>query len=73
MVLGLSLGVVKMVTRVSVGGLILIVLGLLIVIVHALNMSKLLGVETMLPELGVILIGIAVQLLGLGVILVSKK
>jgi hypothetical protein len=62
-----------MVTRVSLSGLFLIVLGLLIVIVHALNMSILFSVETILRELGIIVVGIAVQLLGLGLILVSKK
>ncbi len=62
-----------MVTRVSLSGLVLIVLGLLIVIVHALNMSSLFSVETILRELGIILVGISVQLFGLSVILVSKK
>ena len=62
-----------MITRVSLSGLVLIVLGLLIVIVHALNMSSLFSVETILRELGIILVGIAVQLFGLSVILVSKK
>lgn len=62
-----------MVNKVSLGGLILIAIGLVIVIVHALNMGNLSGIDYLLPELGVILIGIAVQLLGLGVILVSKK
>lgn len=63
----------KMITRASIGGLVLVVIGLLIVIEHALNLSNLFSVESMLPEIGVIIIGIAVQLLGLGVILVSKK
>jgi hypothetical protein len=62
-----------MVTRVSMAGLVLIVIGLLIVIVHALDMSNHFSVEAMLPSLGLILVGIAVQLLGLGVILVSKN
>jgi len=43
------------------------------VIVHAVNLAHLYSVVTLVPELGVLLIGIAVQLLGLGAILVSKK
>lgn len=62
-----------MVTKGSLGGLALILIGLLIVVVHALNLSSLYSVEFMLPEFGVILIGISVQLLGLGVMLLSKK
>ena len=62
-----------MVTRVYLAGLVLIVIGLLIVIVHALDVSNPFSVEALLPSLGLILVGIAVQLLGLGVILVSKK
>jgi hypothetical protein len=54
-------------------GLVLIALGLLIVIVHALDMSNHFSVEAMLPSLGLILVGIAIQLTGLGIILVSKK
>jgi hypothetical protein len=54
-------------------GLVLLILGLLIVIVHALNLSNLSSVETILPKFGIILIGIAVQILGLGIILISKK
>ncbi len=64
---------VRMVSRLSIGGLVLLGIGLLIVIVHAFNMSNLSSIETMVPELGVTLIGIAVQLLGLGIVLVSKK
>ncbi len=60
-------------SKVTIGGFIIIIVGLIIVIVHALNMGTLDSVQTMLPELGLILIGIAVQLLGLGAILVSKK
>ncbi len=59
--------------RGSMGGLVLIIIGLVIVIVQALNMSNLLGVEGMLRSLGLVLIGVAVQLLGLGVMLVSGK
>ncbi len=55
------------------GGLVLIIIGLVIVIVQALNMSNLSGVEGMLRSLGLVLIGVAVQLLGLGVMLVSGK
>jgi len=62
-----------MIARTSIAGLILIVLGLIVVIVHALNMSNLHDVNTLFPELGVLLVGIAVQLLGLGVILVNRK
>ena len=62
-----------MISRTSIAGLFLIILGLSIVVVHALNMSNLFSVDTLLPELGVILIGLAVQILGLGVILVSRK
>lgn len=62
-----------MVTRVTLSGLFLIVLGLLIVIVHALNMSNFHSVDTLLPELGLILVGMAVQLLGLGIVIVGKK
>ncbi len=63
----------ELVTRVSLAGLVLIVLGLLVVIVHALNMSHLHGVDFLLPELGIVLIGIAVQILGLALILLSRK
>jgi hypothetical protein len=62
-----------MISRTSIAGLFLIVLGLAIVIVHALNMSNLFSVDTLLPELGVILVGLAVQILGLGMIVVSRK
>ena len=62
-----------MVNRIFVGGLGLIVIGFVIVIVHALNMGKLSGVDSLLPELGLVLIGIAVQLLGLGIVLIGKK
>ncbi len=55
------------------GGLILIIIGLVIVIVQALNMSNLIGVEVLLRSLGLALIGVAVQLLGLSVMLVGKK
>ncbi len=61
------------VNRLSKGGLFLIVVGLGIVIVQALNLGNLFGVEAMLRDLGLILIGIAVQLLGIGVILVGKE
>jgi hypothetical protein len=62
-----------MVTKLAVGGFILVTIGLLIVIAQALNMGTLFSVENMLRSLGLILIGIAVQLLGLGLLLVSKK
>ncbi len=62
-----------MVTRISLSGVALIVIGLLIVIVHALNMGNLHSVDTQLPELGIVLVGIAVQFLGLGIVTVSKK
>ena len=61
-----------MLTKTAVGGFVLIVIGLLIVIVQALNMSNLLTVEQLLRSLGLVLIGIAVQLLGLGLLLVNK-
>ena len=61
-----------MLTKTAVGGFVLIVIGLLIVIVQALNMSNLFTVEQLLRSLGLILIGIAVQLLGLGLLLVNK-
>ncbi len=59
--------------RGSLGGLILIIVGLVIVIVQALNMSNLFIIEDLLRSLGLILVGVALQLLGLGAILVSKK
>ncbi len=59
--------------RGSIGGLVLIIIGLVIVVVQALNMSNLFSVEDMMRSLGLVLIGVAVQLLGLGVMLVSKK
>ncbi len=62
-----------MITRVSMAGLVLTGLGLLIVIVHALNMSHLYGENSLLPELGIILVGMAVQLLGLGLVLAGKS
>jgi hypothetical protein len=62
-----------MVTRISWAGLVLIAVGLFIVIVHALDMSNHFSVEAMLPDLGLVLVGIAVQLLGLGIILVGKN
>ena len=62
-----------MVTKIAIGGLILVAIGLLIVIVQALNMSTLFSIEDMLRTLGLILIGIAVQLMGLGLLLVGKK
>ncbi len=62
-----------MVTRLSLSGLVLIVIGLLIVTVDTLNMGSLLSVETMLRELGIVLIGLSVQLLGLGIVIVDKK
>ena len=61
------------ITKLSISGLILIIIGLVIVIVHALNMGFLSGVDYLLPELGIILVGIAVQLLGLGVVIVDRK
>lgn len=45
----------------------------MIVIVQALNMSNLFIVEDLLRSLGLVLIGVAVQLLGLGAILFSKE
>ncbi len=57
----------------STGGLVLIIVGLVIVIVQALNMGNLFDVEAMLRSLGLVLVGVAVQLLGLGLMLVSKK
>jgi hypothetical protein len=62
-----------MVTKLAVGGFILVTIGLLIVIAQALNMGTLFSVQNMLRSLGLILIGVAVQLLGLGLLLVSKK
>ena len=62
-----------MATKMAIGGFILTAIGLLIVIVQALNMSNLFFVEPMLRSLGLILIGIAVQLLGLGFLLFDKK
>ncbi len=62
-----------MVTRVSVAGLFLLVLGLLIVVVHALNMSEQVSIQANLRELGIVLVGLAVQLLGLGMALFGKK
>jgi hypothetical protein len=62
-----------MVTKVSLGGLALIVIGLIVVIVHALNLYHVYSIEFMLPEFGLILIGISIQLLGLGVIQSGKK
>ena len=64
--------IIKLLTKTAVGGFVLIVIGLLIVIVQALNMSNLLTVEQLLRSLGLVLIGIAVQLLGLGLLLVNK-
>ncbi len=60
-------------SRVSIGGFVIIVLGLIIVIVHALNLVNQFTVQATLSELGVILIGIAVQLMGLGAILLGRK
>jgi len=62
-----------MATKMAISGLVLMAVGLLIVIVQALNMSTLFLVEPMLRSLGLIQIGIAVQLLGLGLLLVDKK
>jgi hypothetical protein len=62
-----------MVTKLMAGGFLLVAIGLLIVIVQALNMNTLFSVENLLRSLGLILIGISVQLLGLGLLLVSKK
>ena len=62
-----------MFTRISWAGLVLIAVGLFIAIVHALDMSNHFSVEAMVPDLGLVLVGIAVQLLGLGLILVSKN
>jgi hypothetical protein len=67
------LSAVRMVTKIAIGGFVLLAVGLLIVIVQALNMSMLFSFEDMLRSLGLILIGIAVQLLGLGILLVGKK
>jgi len=64
---------VNMVARLPLAGLIAVFLGLLIVIVQALNMSNLFGVEAMLRSLGLVLVGISLQLLGLGLIFVGKK
>ena len=61
-----------MATKTAIGGFVLIAIGLLIVIIQALNMSNLLTVEQLLRSLGLVLIGIAVQLLGLGLLLVNK-
>ena len=63
---------VEMATKTAIGGFVLIAIGLLIVIIQALNMSNLLTVEQLLRSLGLVLIGIAVQLLGLGLLLVNK-
>ncbi len=60
------------INRLSRVGLFLIVVGLGIVIVQALNLGNLFGVEAMLRDLGLVLIGVAVQLLGIGVILAGK-
>jgi len=62
-----------MASRTSLAGLVVIFLGLLIVIVQALNMNNLFSVENMLRSLGLILIGVAVQLAGLGLMLLNKK
>ncbi len=62
-----------MVTKIAIGGFILTAVGLLIVIIQALNMGNLFSVESMLRSLGLILIGVAVQLLGLGFLLFDKK
>jgi hypothetical protein len=62
-----------MATKITKGGFVLLAIGLLIVIVQALNMSTLFNFEDMLRSLGLILIGIAVQLLGLGLLLIGKK
>jgi hypothetical protein len=67
------LSAVRMVTKITIGGFVLLAVGLLIVIVQALNMSVLFNFEDMLRSLGLILIGIAVQLLGLGLLLIGKK
>ena len=67
------LSAVKMVTKIALGGSVFLAVGLLIVIVQALNMSALFNFEDMLRSLGLILIGIAVQLLGLGLILIGKN
>lgn len=66
------MSIIKLLTKTAVSGFVLIVIGLLIVIVQALNMSNLLTVEQLLRSLGLVLIGIAVQLLGLGLLLVNK-
>lgn len=60
-------------TKTAIGGFVLIAIGLLVVIVQALNMSNLFNIEQLLRSLGLILIGIAVQLLGLGLLLINKK
>ena len=67
------LSAVKIITKIALGGFVLLAVGLLIVIVQALNMSTLFNFEDMLRSLGLILIGIAVQLLGLGLLLIGKK
>ena len=64
---------VRMATKITIGGFVLLAVGLVIVIVQALNMSMLFDFEDMLRSLGLILIGIAVQLLGLGLLLIGKK
>ncbi len=64
---------ITMASRTSLAGLVVIFLGLLIVIVQALNMNNLFSVENMLRSLGLILIGVAVQLAGLGLMLLNKK
>ncbi len=62
-----------MATKIAISGLVFVAVGLLIVIVQAVNMSNLFDVQPMLRSLGLILIGIATQLLGLGLLLVDKK
>ncbi len=62
-----------MVTKIALGGCVFLATGLLIVIVQALNMNTLFNFEDMLGSLGLILVGIAVQLLGLGLVLIGKK
>ncbi len=63
----------NMVERSSLAGLVLVIIGLFIVIVQALNMGDLLDIEALLRSLGLVLIGMAVQLLGLSLILIGKK
>ncbi len=64
---------VEMVIKVSLSGLSLTAIGLLIVIFYAFNMNNFHSVDKLLPELGLIFVGMAVQLLGLGLVLVGKK